>query len=307
MQRYYAAVNVLRTSAELAMATPAAQGAKRGLRVVFAPVIAVGGAYSAMAAQAPFTTGFVTTGIKTTAADAFAQLVVEKKEKMDWRRNAMFTAFGFCYLGGFQYWLYNVKFTQWCGFITKHSGHLGSAPVKTFIDQILHHPSMYFPCFYSLKAAVEGRPILSGEDSAMKRYSEEYWDCWKACWSIWIPAQIVNFTFTPRHLRIPFVAATSFVWTVTLSLMQGSFSEGKTEGVKQKQLANAPASGAAASGGASGGASGTPDTVAMQATLVVPKAADRAYGQKGQSVAAASVVEEEGDNKNATSPASRAA
>lgn len=57
MQRYYAAVNALRTSAELAMATPAAQGAKRGLRVVFAPVIAVGGAYSAVAAQAPFTTG----------------------------------------------------------------------------------------------------------------------------------------------------------------------------------------------------------------------------------------------------------
>ena len=284
MQSYFAAINAVRASAAHVMASPAAQGAKRGLRVVFAPVIAAGGAYSAMAAQAPFTTGFVTTGLKTTAADAFAQLVVEKKEKMDWRRNAMFTAFGFCYLGGFQYWLYNVQFTKWCGFITKHSGHLGSAPVKTFIDQVLHHPSMYFPCFYSLKAMVEGRPIVSGEDSAMQRYSEEYWDCWKACWSIWVPAQIVNFTFTPRHLRIPFVAATSFVWTVTLSLMQGAFSE-KTEGVKK--LDDAPASGASASA--------TPGAVAMQATLVVPIAADRVYGQQGKSVAAASVMEEEGE------------
>jgi hypothetical protein len=231
MDKYYFLINSVRHASARqwanVMATPAAQAAKRGARVVFYPLIVVGSGYSTMAAQAPFTTGFVTTGLKTTAADAFAQLVVEKREKIDWRRNAMFTAFGFCYLGGFQYWLYNVQFTKWCGFITKHSGHLGSAPVKTFIDQFIHHPTMYFPVFYSLKATVEGRPLVTGPDSALARYRDEYFDCWKALWSIWVPCTLFNFTFVPRHLRIPFVAATSAVWTVTLSVMQGAFSEEK--------------------------------------------------------------------------------
>ena len=193
----------------------------RWLRIVFAPVLAVGGAYSAVAAQAPFITGFVTTGLKTTAADAFAQLVVEKKEKIDWQRNAIFTAFGSVYLGGFQYWLYNVQFAKWTPTITKYAGKEGLAPVLTLLDQFAHTPLLYFPCFYGLKAAMERRPMFVGNDSALSRYSREYWDCCTACWKIWIPAQMINFTFTPYHLRIPFVAATSFVWTVSLSLMQG--------------------------------------------------------------------------------------
>lgn len=38
--------------------------------------------------------------------------VVEGREDFDYTRHAAFCAFGFTYLGGFQYWLYNVKFTQ---------------------------------------------------------------------------------------------------------------------------------------------------------------------------------------------------
>ena len=246
MEKYAAMMRLVREAGRQRWASvmemPAAKTARRSARFVFYPLIAAGSGYSAMAAQAPFTTGFVTTGLKTTVADAFAQLVVEKRDKIDWRRNAMFTTFGFFYLGGFQYWLYNVKFTQWCGAITRMSGHFGSAPIKTFLDQCVHHPLTYFPVFYSLKATVEGRPILSGDDSALNRYRTEAVDCWKALWSIWVPAQLFNFTFTPRHLRIPFVAATSFVWTVTLSVMQGAFSAEKdleTEELVSKELAGA--------------------------------------------------------------------
>jgi hypothetical protein len=276
MQSYHAAMNMIRASTAKVMSTPAAMGAKRGLRIVFAPVIAVGGAYSAVAAQAPFTTGFVTTGLKTTAADAFAQLVVEKREKMDWQRNAMFTAFGFVYLGGFQYWLYNVKFTQWTPAITKLVGKEGCPAVLTFLDQCIHHPLSYFPCFYILKAAVEGRPMFSGNDSAMARYSREYWECYTALWKIWVPAQMINFTFTPRHLRIPFVAATSFIWTVTLSLMQGVMDkkEAASSPSERKQLDAPPKA-----------PNGAPDTVSMQRPLGVHNTTNQ------QSVVAASVVE----------------
>jgi len=63
--------------------------------------------------------------------------VVEKKEDFDWTRHAAFVTFGFAYLGSVQYYLYNVKFVQWCGGITAQVGHAGVAPLKTFMDQAI--------------------------------------------------------------------------------------------------------------------------------------------------------------------------
>ena len=75
--------------------------------------------------------------IKWPSIPADAAQVVERREDIDWRRNATFTAFGFAYLGGVQYYLYNVKFVQWCGGITAQLGHVGVAPLKTFLDQAI--------------------------------------------------------------------------------------------------------------------------------------------------------------------------
>ena len=163
----------------------------------------------------------------------------------------MFTTFGFFYLGGFQYYLYNIKFAQWCGAITRMSGHLGSAPFKTFLDQFIHHPLLYFPTFYALKATVEQRPLLEGKDSALERYRSEIFQSCKALWCVWVPAQIINFTFVPRHLRIPFVAATSFGWTIILSVMQGAFDRTATSAAPA-QLPAPPAGMLAASAAAEG-------------------------------------------------------
>lgn len=56
--------------------------------------------------------------------------------------------------------------------------------------------------------------------------------------------QFVNFAFVPRHLRIPYVAAVSFGWTVILSVMQGKFDAA----IQQRKIvagAGAPATPAA--------------------------------------------------------------
>lgn len=121
--------------------------------------------------------------------------------------------------GGFQYWLYNIQFTKMCAPLTARFGHRGVAPVKVFLDQAVHHPLLYFPFFYGLKAFVEGKPLAS----AATKYKAEAWESCQALWKVWVPAQLVNFAFVPRHLRIPYVAAVSFGWTVILSTMQGSF------------------------------------------------------------------------------------
>ena len=138
--------------------------------------------------------------------------------------------------GGFQYWLYNIKFTKLCAPLTARFGHAAVAPIKVFLDQGIHHPLIYFPFFYGLKAFVEGKPMRSAAD----KYKREIKDSCKALWKIWVPAQLVNFAFVPRHLRIPYVAAVSFGWTVVLSTMQGRYAKQEEEAAA---AAGAPGSG----------------------------------------------------------------
>lgn len=188
-------------------------------RTLLGPFASVATWYNRTAEKAPFTVGVMTTGLKTSAADLFAQKVIERREHVDWKRQVIFTTFGFAYLGAFQYYLYNNLFSRMCAHLTARFGHWGTAPIKTFLDQCIHHPFVYFPCFMSMKTVMEGKPI----SVAVTKYRTEIWDSVKALWSVWIPAQIVNFGVVPRHLRIPYVAAVSFGWTVIYSVMQGKF------------------------------------------------------------------------------------
>lgn len=254
-------------------------------RMLLSPFTGMASWYNRTAQSHPFTVGVVTTGLKTSAADVFAQKVVEKREDFDWTRHAAFCAFGFAYLGGFQYWLYNVKFTQWCGTLTRMFGHRATAPIKTFIDQAIHHPFIYFPSFFAIKAGVSGQPL----SAAAEKYRSEIWDSLKALWMVWVPAQFVNFAFVPRHLRIPYVAAVSFGWTVILSVMQGKFDDAIAA---QKKMAvatgNATAMQAAVAAEAVAAASAAP--AAKAPSLLPPAAAAAAAAHQPQAAAAAPAV-----------------
>mmetsp|Transcript_37826 Transcript_37826/g.52527 ORF Transcript_37826/g.52527 Transcript_37826/m.52527 type:complete len:238 (+) Transcript_37826:146-859(+) len=180
--------------------------------------------YAEAAKAHPFPVGFATTGIKTSAADLFAQKVIERREEIDWRRQATFTIFGFFYLGGFQYSLYNSVFPKICLPIKtayKTHGRSISVLAQVFVDQALHHPFLYFPSFYFVKAIATGEP--NKLDFTVNKYKAEIVESVQALWMVWVPCQIVNFGLVPMHFRIPFVAGVSFGWTVILSVMQGAF------------------------------------------------------------------------------------
>lgn len=53
--------------------------------------------------------------VKTQAADLLTQKSLEGKSwaEIDWRRNGLFTVFGFAYQGCFQYYLYVTLFSRW--------------------------------------------------------------------------------------------------------------------------------------------------------------------------------------------------
>ncbi len=133
---------------------------------------------------------------------------------------------------------------------------------QVFLDQALHHPLIYFPTFFTLKAAVSGKPL----STAVAKYRTEIWDSTKALWAVWVPAQLVNFSLVPRHMRIPFVSAVSFGWCVILSTMQSRFDGAKGGG-------GGGAAAAASAAGAAVASTAAPPAGAAAAAAAAPAAA----------------------------------
>jgi hypothetical protein len=61
----------------------------------------------------PLTLAIGVATVKTAAADILVQKQAEQREHLDVRRLALFTAFGACYFGAFQYFLYVRCFSWW--------------------------------------------------------------------------------------------------------------------------------------------------------------------------------------------------
>lgn len=177
-----------------------------------------------------FAFGIFISTFKTSFSDLLVQKVVEKKETVDWRRNAAFASFGFFYLGGIQYALYVPIF----GRMFPNAGAFAAKSVRqklkdskgmfalgaqVFIDQCVHHPLLYFPVFYTIKEFVM-KPEPSVRN-ALNQYRTNFSEDIPALWKIWMPATILNFAFMPMWGRIPTVAATSMVWSCILSAMRG--------------------------------------------------------------------------------------
>ena len=177
----------------------------------------------------PIKFGCVFSCAKTSFSDWLVQTQVEKRERIDWKRNLTFASFGFFYLGGVQYFLYVPVFSR----LFPGAAAFAKAPlaaklkdtvgqrnmvVQVVIDQFVHHPFLYFPVFYGLKEVVNGGTVGGGLAKYQKNYKEDL----PALWKLWVPSTIINFSIMPMHLRIPWVASTSLIWTCIISYMRGS-------------------------------------------------------------------------------------
>ena len=172
---------------------------------------------------------------KTSVSDLVVQVFVERRENIDWKRNAAFASFGFGYLGIVQYSLYVPVFSRLFpnaekfaakSLREKAADFKGQAALaaQVFLDQCVHHPFMYFPAFYMTKEVV----CLGMDASPTKvyeRWSENFWPDLFALWKLWVPATAMNFAFSPMWMRIPVVASTSLIWTCILSSMRGGSDE----------------------------------------------------------------------------------
>ena len=92
--------------------------------------------YSAASRAAPWSVAFATCAAKGAASDSIAQLQVEKKERLDIRRNRSFAFFSGADLGIGQHLIYNVAFTRAVG----HGRDGVTALKKVLADATVHVP-----------------------------------------------------------------------------------------------------------------------------------------------------------------------
>jgi hypothetical protein len=174
------------------------------------------------------------TAVKTGGVDLVIQKFVEGKEKIDWKRNATFLAFGVSFQGIWQFYLFNRVMPR----ITPDAFKFAAKSVKeklrdvrgmknvlvqNFVENGINNPLLFFPTFYTLKEIMYGGTFtITTVMNAINVYRKNFWSDLTACWSVWIPAQTINFAFSPAWFRVPFVALVSAGWTGYVSLTRGS-------------------------------------------------------------------------------------
>jgi hypothetical protein len=157
--------------------------------------------------------------VKAGLADYLTQKAIEGKSEIDQKRLLTFTIFGFSYLGGWQYFMYNKLFTR-CERVMhayKYS-KLSQSCVLTGVDLCIHTPFVYYPTFYSLKGWLENKDQKHSYQLWKTNFKE---DMTFFC-QLWVPVQLFNFAVLPLHYRMPLITSVSFAWTVLLSMSRGS-------------------------------------------------------------------------------------
>lgn len=165
-----------------------------------------------------FVLGSGLTGAKTCVADVLVQTQFEGATEIDWRRNFVFSSFGLCYLGAFQY----VQYTLWFPRLFPGTGAAVVAKRVAF-DQTINTGLWYYPLFYVVQSCVMNASWdMQRSFEGVQRYRENITTDMINCWKLWIPFQCINFSIVPVHMRVPFAAGVSFVWSCILSALRGN-------------------------------------------------------------------------------------
>ena len=234
---------------------------------VEAPAAKAPSGFMQWCAANPIKFGVSVATVKTAAADLLTQKAIEGKswDNIDWRRNGLFTVFGFAYQGCFQYYLYVTLFSRWFAgaarfanqpFRAKLTDYAGQFDVlKQCLFDVLIHPIWFFPMYYTLKEALcSENSIFTAKEasagavctSALTKYYQNNFDPsspegllsdWLAFWKVWIIGDIVVYGCVPLWARLPMNHVFSFVYICILSFMRGSDEVTREDGTRPFDIA----------------------------------------------------------------------
>ena len=181
-------------------------------------------ALAGFAKRRPQATAIVSSGVMVTAADCVAQIAVEKRtfKTLDLRRLFSVSVFACIYIGGGQYQIYRQVFDR---LLTASRFGRAAPLLKAGMDNFIVTPFVYLPVFFYSTSVLRG----FGWETGAQRLADERWDTAKAAWTLWVPAQVVNFALVPNQFRVPFMSCISFGWNTILAVKSNQSSLVKTE------------------------------------------------------------------------------
>jgi hypothetical protein len=182
---------------------------------------------------------FATT--KTAVSDLVVQVVIEKKEEINWKRTGVFAAFGFGYLGMAQWFFYVTcmkrLFPNMAEFGAKtfrqklkDGPGMKALAGQVCFDNFVVTPFFYFPFFYVFKQSIQGGFDLDNLDfgeiskDAWAKYRMNMSEDLKAMWSLWVPGDVFIYAI-PVWMRLPANHVLSLFWTMILSYFRGDAIE----------------------------------------------------------------------------------
>ena len=190
-----------------------------------------GGLLAYMKAQ-PFYTNLIIATVKTALCDLLVQRYIERREQIDWRRNAVFVAFGGIYLGAGQWFLYQTLFARWFPGMAKFAAQPLAQKLRNVqgmrdlakqiaVDNFFHYTFIYFPVFYALKECMQGESSAAALlPNAMRKYASNAVEDNVSMWLLWVPCDAIIYAI-PLWMRLPANHAISFCWTCYLSFLRG--------------------------------------------------------------------------------------
>ena len=192
---------------------------------------------SSISQRYPILFGAFVSAAKGGGADVFVQTAMEGKTlaEWDWKRTAVFTTFGFGYVGIGQYFLLGRLPYMMFPNAGRYAAKSLAAKCRDLVgtrnlflqvawDQLLIAPTMFLPIYYIVKElGLSPQPTVRETVShALQTWRTNLWEDCRTSWAVWIPFNILNYAFLPLHLRIPCMACCSMVYTVILSTTRGA-------------------------------------------------------------------------------------
>lgn len=175
-------------------------------------------------ARHPLRSAVVTGVAKNSVGDMVAQKIVEGRRAIDWGQHGTMALFGASYVGAFQYFLYGKGLKPLHGRLVKPLGKAAATGLVLLLDQGLCAPFLYLSSFVLLKEAREKGPSQTLEQLGVNvrdRWRRDVPKALPIMWTLWVPAQALNYLFVPRALTVPYMNVVGLVWGVILSAMQG--------------------------------------------------------------------------------------
>lgn len=131
--------------------------------------------------------------------------VKTKTTMIDWKRLGIFTLLGGLYVAPVLH--------VWYGHLSRTitGSSVRATAQRLVLDQLVFAP-LFVPSFFTALLCLEGQPAKIGP-----KLRQDWWPTVQANWTVWIPAQVINFRFVPAPLQVLFSNVIGLVWNSYLS------------------------------------------------------------------------------------------